>query len=149
MELNGLHEYSHHCNLNLLTLFEEHASEVPEKARLLLDHILNAHEIWNFRILKRNDHHSPWDRLKPSTLRDIENENYHTSLSILKNEELQKLIEYTNTKGQTFTNSVFDMLFHVVNHATYHRAQIATEFRNAGLTPLVTDYIFYKRDLKL
>lgn len=30
-------------------------------------------------------------------------------------------------------------------NATYHRGQIATDFKNTGLQPLVTDYIFYKR----
>ncbi|QLH28398.1 MAG: hypothetical protein HWD63_02710 [Candidatus Parvibacillus calidus] len=37
-----------------------------------------------------------------------------------------------------------DIIFHIINHSTYHRGQIAMEFRQSGLEPLNTDYIFYK-----
>ena len=37
------------------------------------------------------------------------------------------------------------MLFHFVNHSTYHRGQIASNLKEHGIEPLVTDYIFYKR----
>ena len=55
------------------------------------------------------------------------------------------MVHYTNTNGQAFDNSVRDILFNVINHSTYHRGQIAREFREYGPEPLVTDYIFYKR----
>jgi uncharacterized damage-inducible protein DinB len=65
-------------------------------------------------------------------------------LLILDEFELDRKIRYANSKGQPFNNSVRDMLFQVINHSTYHRAQIATEFKNNGLDPLLTDYIYYK-----
>ena len=71
--------------------------------------------------------------------------NYEHSLHILDKFDLTATMSYTNSKGQTFSNSIRDILFHVINHSTYHRAQIATEFKQNGLEPLVTDYIFYKR----
>ncbi|RYE14391.1 MAG: damage-inducible protein DinB, partial [Sphingobacteriales bacterium] len=54
---------------------------------------------------------------------------------------------YTNTQGKTYTNTVLQILTHVVNHATYHRAQIATDMRQHSLEPLMTDYIAYAREL--
>ena len=38
------------------------------------------------------------------------------------------------------------MITHVVNHATYHRGQIATMFRQLGLKPIGTDFITFARE---
>jgi uncharacterized damage-inducible protein DinB len=44
-----------------------------------------------------------------------------------------------------FSNDIKSIIFHVINHSTYHRGQIASEFKQNGLDPMVTDYILYKR----
>jgi uncharacterized damage-inducible protein DinB len=36
-------------------------------------------------------------------------------------------------------------MIHLVNHSTYHRAQIATLLRQGGLEPVNTDFITYDR----
>lgn len=65
---------------------------------------------------------------------------------ILLSAELQsEIIEYKNSTGKTFQNSRYDILIHVLNHGTYHRAQIATELRGHGIEPINTDYITYMR----
>ncbi len=46
-----------------------------------------------------------------------------------------------------FTNVIQDVLFHFINHSTYHRGQIAIQMKEAGLEPIATDYIFFKRTL--
>lgn len=38
------------------------------------------------------------------------------------------------------------MVTHVVNHATYHRGQVATMFRQLGLKPVGTDFITFARE---
>jgi uncharacterized damage-inducible protein DinB len=38
------------------------------------------------------------------------------------------------------------MVTHVVNHATYHRGQVATMFRQLGLKPIGTDFITFARE---
>jgi uncharacterized damage-inducible protein DinB len=38
------------------------------------------------------------------------------------------------------------MVTHVVNHATYHRGQIAAFFRQIGLKPIGTDFITFARE---
>ena len=65
-------------------------------------------------------------------------------MRILDTIELSQPVQYVTGKGQTFSNSLHEILFQVINHSTYHRGQIATEFRQSGLEPLLTDYIFYK-----
>jgi uncharacterized damage-inducible protein DinB len=56
---------------------------------------------------------------------------------------------YKNMKGDPFEDTYEETLFHVVNHSTYHRGQIISMLREAGVTKLVsTDLIHYLRALK-
>lgn len=62
-------------------------------------------------------------------------------------EELSRMLPYKNIAGQSFTNSIRDIMQHVVNHGTYHRGQIVTMLRQAGYTKLFpTDYIVFCRE---
>jgi len=71
--------------------------------------------------------------------------NYENSLLILDKFDLNEIMNYKTTNGLAFNNSIRDTLFHVINHTSHHRGQIASDFRQNGLEPLVSDYIFYKR----
>ncbi|TNF76236.1 MAG: damage-inducible protein DinB, partial [Bacteroidetes bacterium] len=54
-------------------------------------------------------------------------------------------IIYENTEGRSFSNTLQDILFHIVNHSTHHRGQITMDFRKNGMDPPLLDYILYKR----
>ncbi|MBC7936748.1 MAG: damage-inducible protein DinB [Rhizobacter sp.] len=140
-----LFEYNLWCNQQLDTLFAKNGNVVTEKSVSLYNHILNAHQIWNNRILPKLKTASVWDIHPAEECVHIDKFNYEHSLFIINNAGPGHVITYTNSRGQQFSNSVNDILYHVINHATYHRAQIATEFKQAGITPLSTDYIFFKR----
>jgi uncharacterized damage-inducible protein DinB len=59
------------------------------------------------------------------------------------------LLTYTNTQGKAFVNSHEEILMHVCNHTTYHRGQLVTMLRNAGVTTIPsTDMITYFRELR-
>ena len=60
-------------------------------------------------------------------------------------EALLDRISYANTKGQTFDNSVAEVLEHILMHSMYHRGQIAILVKSEGGTPAVTDYVAYLR----
>jgi len=55
--------------------------------------------------------------------------------------KLSEQISYTNTKGEAFSNTIGDILQHVIMHSAYHRGQIATDLRSAGFSPAYTDFI--------
>jgi uncharacterized damage-inducible protein DinB len=77
---------------------------------------------------------------------DLHYQNQRDSFEIITNADpFDKRITYETTEGRTFSNTLQDILFHVINHSTHHRAQIAADFRANGLEPLALDYIFYKR----
>lgn len=43
-------------------------------------------------------------------------------------DSLQKKLSYTNTKGETFTLPLWQMMAHVPNHNTHHRGELAAMF---------------------
>src|SRR5690606_14249917 len=122
----------------LAELFNENSGTVSEKSTQLFSHILNAQQIWNNRIDPQLPLFDVWDVHPVQHFEKIDAENYKHSLSILDRFELNAKIAYVNSKGQGFNNDIKGILFHLINHSTYHRGQIATEFRLAGIKPLAT-----------
>lgn len=59
--------------------------------------------------------------------------------------DLARLVHYRNTKGLEFDNAVGDIMTHVVNHATYHRGQIASDLKGLRPEPVATDFIVFAR----
>jgi uncharacterized damage-inducible protein DinB len=142
---NELFEYSHYFNQKLGDAFIDNADRVSEKAIKLYSHILNAHQIWNNRINPKQALFGVWEIHPIQNCKHIDRENFENSLVLLDKFNLNETINYRNTKGEVFTNDAKTIIFHMINHSTYHRGQIASEFKQNGLDPLVTDYIFYKR----
>ena len=140
-----LFEYSHHFNQQLFDIYTAIPDKTSEKSVQLFNHILNAHQIWNNRIDPKQPTFDVWQIHDTQDLKEIDKANYNQTVKILGAFDLDEIISYSNSKGQAFRRNIRDILFHVINHSTYHRGQIATEFKQHGLEPLVTDYIFYKR----
>jgi uncharacterized damage-inducible protein DinB len=55
--------------------------------------------------------------------------------------DFDRAVAYRNSVGESWTNTVGDILTHVVAHSAYHRGQVASELRAAGCTPAYTDFI--------
>lgn len=60
--------------------------------------------------------------------------------------DLDRVLEYKNTKGTPFSNPMRQMLQHLANHQTYHRGQITTMLRQLGLPAASTDLILFYRE---
>src|SRR5690606_6796686 len=138
-------DYNYQMNHKLIQLFIENDSKTDARTTSLLNHILNAQQVWNSRILGQNPF-GVWQIIPTNQLKEINQSVYQTSMEIVQNISLDNIIHYKNSKGNSFSNSVCDVILHIVNHATYHRGQIATAFRIQGIQPLATDYIFHRRD---
>jgi len=131
-------------------IFEERKSSFPSIAKTLL-HIWDAEFIWS----KRMQGESPTAQRsanftgdKTELLNGFVNSSRELLLFIESKapEFLARRYNYTNLKGEPFTDSVEDTLFHVVNHGTYHRGQVITMLRAADVTKVLsTDLIHYIR----
>ncbi len=138
-------EYTHHCNQLLIEVFFANPEIYNEKIRLLTSHTLDAHHIWNHRIFGVTSALSVWQLLEINNLHAINDENFEHTKELLQKKNLNQAINYTNSKGQNFTNTVEEILFHIINHSTYHRGQLVSQLKAEGVEPIITDYIFYKR----
>ena len=59
---------------------------------------------------------------------------------------VDKVIDYTLLNGSAGSTPLWQMLQHVVNHASYHRGQVTTMLRQLGATPAKPmDMIAYYR----
>lgn len=132
-------EYQHHYNEKLLDEVKDHLGNLPLRTYPVYCHILNAHQTWKARITQ-TDAFGVLDIHPMESCNDINNKNLDDSKAILDTADLTKSVRYRNSRGDEFANTL-----HVLNHSTHHKAQIISDFRQASVGPLVTDYIFYKR----
>jgi uncharacterized damage-inducible protein DinB len=137
-------EYHSYFNQKLTDQLIENAHKLPERTIPVFCHVLNAHQIWNARILEEEP--LGVDQLhKLEKCKEIDDQNYRNTLKILDKRELDEKVNYQNSKGIEFQNSIQQILFHVANHFSHHKGQIISDIRQAGIDPIATDYIFYKR----
>lgn len=59
---------------------------------------------------------------------------------------MEHVLQYYNSKKESFKQPVYSILQHVFNHGTYHRGQLVTMLRQAGITKIPgTDLVIYTR----
>ena len=121
------------------------ARTVPERAAEVMAHVVGAE--WLF--LRRLGQVAPNVPVWPA-LSLAECEQHLTQLARawcsylggLAPGALTQQIGYTNSKGENWSNTVTDILTHVVLHSSYHRGQIATLL---GRASSYSDYIEWAR----
>ena len=118
-----------------------------EKLEELLSHIISAQQIWLNIVTERKINVDPWEKhsaqecVSKSTTITAE---WINLLDSLGEKDFERRVDYVNTKGEKFNNSIKDIVTHVINHSTYHRAQIAQKVTLLGEKHAITDYIFYQ-----
>ncbi len=78
-------------------------------------------------------------------LSDVEQERT-AFIGGLTEADVQAMRPYALMSGTADQQPLDVMVTHVVNHATYHRGQVATMFRQLGLKPIGTDFIAWARE---
>lgn len=72
---------------------------------------------------------------------------YRESLDAAGGEGIRRTISYTLFSGSPGTSIVWQMLQHVVNHASYHRGQVTTMLRQLGAdAPQTLDLMAFYRE---
>jgi uncharacterized damage-inducible protein DinB len=127
------------------------AANEPEKPVQLMAHLLAAQQVWYNRC---NDlpafGGALWPDWKAGSFEQLITDNHGRWISFLNkidDADFEKSIEYQNSKGDTFSNKLADILAHVINHGTHHRAQAGQHLKFVGTSIPMTDYILYLRQL--
>lgn len=111
-------------------------------------HILNAYQIWHDRIDGVDGACSPWQNRSTDecvAMLDALRLRFETTLEALSDDDLERVIEYKNTKRQEYAKTLGDILTHVALHSAYHRGQVNTAIRQSGGVPAVVDFIAFDR----
>ena len=121
-----------------------------DQPRRWFAHILGAQKLWLLRIQGSNlSGAEVWPDLsfEECLALDAEMElKWGEYLQNMDEKERTRTVAYTNSKGDSFANTVDEIVTHMFNHGTYHRGQIATKVRELGGTPAATDFIVYMRE---
>jgi uncharacterized damage-inducible protein DinB len=113
-------------------------------------HMRDADIVWTKRLQGTNLRQWPSETFTGDKAAILEgfiqaSEELCTLVLSLDNNFLQSTLSYKSMAGAPFENHVDELLFHAVNHASYHRGQIATMLRELGGKPVATDLIVYLR----
>jgi len=142
-------EYDKHVNFLILKSILE--INAPGKPVQLMAHLLASQQIWLNRCKGLPAAGGAlWPDWKAAAFEPIIHENHLNwidFINTLKPEDFSRSIQYQNSKGENFQNELSDVLAHVINHGTHHRAQAGQHLKLVGLKQLpATDYIFYLRN---
>jgi uncharacterized damage-inducible protein DinB len=120
------------------------APSLPARAGEIMAHITGAEWLWLRRLGEPGPELAVWPIL---TLAEVDHElhaltaAWQLACTELKPERLERMVAYTNTKGEHWKNRVADILTHVVLHSSYHRGQVIHLLAQSGEAPPYVDYI--------
>ena len=151
MNLRDVHlliDYHYWARDRLLTAVEvltpdQFTRDVGSSFRSVRDtlaHIYSAEWVWHSRWLRD----SPTAHVAPDIFTDVgairtmwldHEARVRAFLATVDENGVNAVIEYTLFNGQPGGSKLWQMVQHVVNHASYHRGQVTTMLRQLGAPP--------------
>jgi uncharacterized damage-inducible protein DinB len=64
----------------------------------------------------------------------------------LTDADLIQPIDYVDTRGNPSSMILWESMYHLFNHSTFHRGQAASKLRQLGIAPPSTDFVIYCRE---
>ncbi len=126
----------------------------------LLAHIVIADVTWLRRIGATTTHGNPVPDISFRTLRDNPFDTFDSWVQYrrrldeflmeyarsLDDEALRRHITYRTSRGDEYTQPLWQILLHLFNHQTHHRGQMAQVLDDHGVDNDVSNLIWYLRD---
>lgn len=141
-----LFDYHRSMNEELIQLLKRPELVGKEDLHSLMSHIINIHGVWLARIEGKQAPYRPWELHSPGDMGGIDQEHLEWTQKILEREEIDRPVSYRDKVGKTHYERLPDVLFHIVDHGTHHRAQIAMLLRRYGYEPPELDYLVWSRE---
>ncbi len=144
-----LYQYNAWSNKRVLGCLErQHV--IDEKILSIMGHIVAAQFLWLHRIKGLPPAKVKlWGEYTLPQLITMEEEAGKLWLEFVEGtEDFNRDLDYINYVGEPYITNVEMIMIHLVNHSSYHRAQIALLLRQKGFEPINTDFITYDRVLR-
>ena len=140
-----LFDYDQYASQIILNTILE--ADEPEKPVQLMAHLLATQQVWLSRCKKETSKVAIFPDWKASIFNTTIEENHQRWTNFVNSSvNLDETIFYKNSTGNPYENTISEILTHVLNHGTHHRAQIGQQLKLAGVSTLPqTDYILFAR----
>lgn len=118
-----------------------------EKILTLMGHIVAAQFLWLHRIKGLPAPNVKlWGEYTLDQVVELADEAGKKWIEFVENtDSFDRELTYKNYVDEPYTNNVENIMIHLVNHSSYHRAQVAMLLRQKGFEPINTDFITYDR----
>lgn len=111
-------------------------------------HVIGSLETWLSRLEGRRPRLDVWPSVDLSTLERLVVRTHADLRGYFESPasaDLGASITYVNSAGNSFSNTVGDILTHAFLHAQYHRGKVNLLLRKANLQPAPVDFIAFVR----
>ena len=137
-------EYDFICNRKWSEVLIENENLINDFIIRSMSHIINVHHIWISRVDETEPESHSWDKLPMDYWISLSQENYNRTIEFLEHLELTQKVDYHSEEGVELSKEVVDILYHILNHNNYHRAQISLEMRKLGIQPPSFNFITFR-----
>lgn len=145
--LLNLLEYEHWANRAVIEALQPIANP-PARAVQIMGHILSSQQIWMGRFTGEHAYVAIWEDIPVGWMTETAERNYNRLREYLEHapdDVHLKRIDYQNSRGEAFSNTMQEILTHMSYHAAYHRGQVVQLLRPLVEQPPATDYILWAR----
>jgi uncharacterized damage-inducible protein DinB len=140
-----LFEFNRQVNEKIIAAitFDNNREKVRKRVLDLLNHILLVHYSWNKRMQGENGLLDLWVPVNMFDFQTFDAQNHTCTAKIITERTLNNTCGYVDMNGQKQEHTYAGILFSILNHSAYHRGQINTGLRKAGLDVIPADYIIH------
>ena len=146
-----LFDYDRHANTLMADAILQSGINDGKPVQLMA-HLLAAQQVWLNRC-KNLPHASvalwpDWTAVDLKPAIEQNHLDWTAYLESITGSHIKETIHYKNMRGDSWSTVLEDILTHVINHGTHHRAQAGWQLKFEGAEQLPgLDYILYSRGL--
>ena len=141
------------CLAHVQTLGEEYYQKNGANSfasiQATVEHVIGVEKLWLLRMngvskpaFEHFDVATTEKAIEAFMLLHAEMELFFASLS---EQQWEESLDYQNMSGDHLSTAREEMLFTIINHASYHRGQITSFLRQFGKQGIPLDYIYYQK----
>ena len=137
-------EYDYFATRNWIKVIVDQEDQVSPFVLKSISHILNVHHIWNSRLNGQESESELWDVFVVDHLYQLHDANYRETINFLEQNELDQKVHYHSSEGIKLEKNTIDILYHILNHSNYHRAQIVMDLKQNNLAHPSFNFITFR-----